>query len=92
LDIIRRDIHDGRLVALIGGLLKAGYLEDWRHHETLSGTPQGGIISPLLANIYLTELDGFVEHTLKPAFWRGERRKVNPELHFLREPTVRRHD
>jgi len=79
LEIIRRDIHDGRLVALIDGLLKAGYMEDWRYNETLSGTPQGGIISPLLANIYLNELDRFVEDTLVPAYTRGAKRKDNPD-------------
>lgn len=79
LEVIRRDIRDGRLVALIEGMLKAGYMRDWRYHDTLSGTPQGGIISPLLANIYLTELDRFVEDTLKPAYRRGKRRKANPE-------------
>jgi len=78
LDIIRRDIHDGRLVKLIDGMLKAGYMEDWRYHETLSGTPQGGIISPLLANIYLNDLDRFVEDTLIPMYTRGKRRKDNP--------------
>jgi len=77
LDILRRDIHDGRLITLIDGLLKAGYMEDWRYFDTLSGTPQGGIISPLLANIYLNELDGFVEDTLIPAYNRGERRRYN---------------
>lgn len=79
LDIIRRDIHDGRLVKLIEGLLKAGYMKDWRYYDTLSGTPQGGIISPLLANIYLNELDRFVEDTLIPAYTRGDRRRLNPE-------------
>lgn len=78
LDIIRRDIHDGRLVKLVEGLLQAGYLEDWRYHDTLSGTPQGGIISPLLANIYLNELDKFLEDTLIPAYTTGDRRKWNP--------------
>jgi len=79
LDIIRRDIHDGRLVTLIDGLLKAGYMEDWKYHETTSGTPQGGIISPLLANIYLNELDRFVEDTLIPAYTIGKRRRGHPE-------------
>jgi len=50
LEIIRRDIHDGRIVTLIGNLLKAGYVEDWRYYDTLGGTPQGGIISPLLGD------------------------------------------
>ena len=78
LEIIRRDIHDGRLVTLIGGALQAGYLEDWRYHETTCGTPQGGIISPLLANIYMTELDRFVEDTLGPMYTRGSKRRANP--------------
>jgi len=46
LEIIRRDIHDGRLIKLIEGLLKAGYMEDWRYHDTLSGAPQGGYHQP----------------------------------------------
>jgi len=79
LEIIRRDIDDPRLIRLFDGLLRAGYIEDWRYNETLSGTPQGGIISPLLANIYLNELDRFVEDTLITAYTHGERRKANPE-------------
>jgi len=79
LGIIRRDIHDGRFLALIDGLLKAGYMEDWKRHDTFSGTPQGGIISPLLANIYLNELDRFVEGTLIPAYTKGKARGRNKE-------------
>jgi len=79
LEIIRRDIHDDRLVRLIEGLLKAGYMEDWRYHETTSGTPQGGIISPLLSNIYLNDLDRLVEDTLIPTYTKGNTRKANPE-------------
>ena len=41
--------------------LKAGYMEDSIYHDTVSGTPQGGVISPLLANIYLNELDWELE-------------------------------
>jgi len=77
LSIISRDIRDGRLIQLIRGLLRAGYMEDWRYHETPSGTPQGGIISPLLSNIYLNELDRWVEDWLIPKYTRGETRKSN---------------
>ena len=76
--ILRRDIRDERFIRLMGGLLKAGYLEDWKWNKTLSGTPQGGVISPLLANIYLNELDTFVEEELIPQFTKGERRRPNP--------------
>lgn len=78
LTILRRDIHDERVLRLIGGLLAAGYLEEWQYHHTLSGTPQGGIISPLLANIYLHQFDQWVEHTLLPAYTRGTRQRRNP--------------
>ena len=83
LSTIRRDIHDDRLLRLLADLLKAGYMQDWRYHDTLSGTPQGGIISPLLANIYLHELDRYVEDTLRPAYTRGEARRINPAYQAL---------
>jgi len=78
LSILREKIQDGRFIALIEGLLKAGYLEDWRYNKTLSGTPQGGIVSPLLANIYLDRFDKFVEGTLIPEFTKGKRKRVSP--------------
>ena len=59
-EMIGSKIKDARLLKLVWKLLKAGYLEDWQYHGTHSGTPQGGIISPLFANIYLHELDKFV--------------------------------
>jgi hypothetical protein len=58
--LINAKIKDTRLIKLIYKFLKAGYMENWRYNNTYSGTPQGGIISPLLANIYLHELDKFV--------------------------------
>jgi group II intron reverse transcriptase/maturase len=79
MEILRTSIHDNRFLQLIENLLKAGYLEDWRFNATLSGTPQGGVVSPILANIYLDRLDQFVERTLMPAYNRGIRRKTNPE-------------
>ena len=58
--ILGKKIKDARLIQLIYKFLKAGYVEDWQYNKTYSGTPQGGIISPLLANIYLHELDKYV--------------------------------
>jgi retron-type reverse transcriptase len=46
LDILSRDIQDGRLLNLIRMCLEAGYVEDWQYHQTYSGAPQGGIITP----------------------------------------------
>ena len=60
-NIISKKIKDARLTKLIYKFLKAGYLEDFQYNNTYSGTPQGGIVSPILANIYLHELDKFVE-------------------------------
>src|SRR5262245_56297451 len=77
LSILREKIHDNRFLILGENLLKAGYLEEWTYRPTLSGTPQGGVISPLLANIYLDRLDKFVEQTLIPEFTRGEFKKRN---------------
>jgi len=79
MNILREKILDNRFLILIEGLLKAGYLEQWTYHPTLSGTPQGGVISPLLANIYLDRLDKFVEDTLIPEYTKGRYRKTQPE-------------
>ncbi len=79
LEILRENIHDGRFINLINGLLKAGYMEDWTYNETLSGTPQGGILSPLLSNVYLDKLDKFVETVLIPEYTQGNKRAGNAE-------------
>jgi len=78
LSILREKIHDHRFLRLIENLLKAGYLEEWKYNATYSGTPQGGIISPLLSNIYLDRLDKYVEQELLPNHTRGTR-EANPE-------------
>ena len=83
MSILREKIRDGRFTALIEGLLKAGYLEDWTYRPTYSGTPQGGVVSPILANIYLDKLDKFVEGELVPDYTKGDRRKVNRAYHGL---------
>jgi group II intron reverse transcriptase/maturase len=77
MSILRERIRDQRFLRLIENLLKAGYLEEWRYHATPSGSPQGGIVSPVLANIYLDRLDAFVESVLLPTYNRGEDRQPN---------------
>ncbi len=77
LSMLRETIKDERFLRLISGLLKAGYLEDWRWNKTYSGTPQGSIVSPILANLYLDKLDQFVETVLMPEYTRGTKRKAN---------------
>jgi group II intron reverse transcriptase/maturase len=72
-------IHDGRFLHLISELLKAGYLEEWTFNATLSGVPQGGVVSPICSNVYLDRLDKFVEQTLIPAYTHGTRRRNYPE-------------
>ncbi len=79
INILAEKIHDGRFIRLISELLKAGYLEEWTFNASLSGVPQGGVVSPILSNVYLDRLDKFVEQTLIPAYTRGSRRKNHPE-------------
>lgn len=71
--LLEKRIDDKRFINLVRGMLKAGYMEDWKFHSTMSGTPQGGIVSPILANIYLHELDLFMEE-MKARYDRGKMR------------------
>ena len=61
INILRERIADERFLRLIRKFLNAGYVEDWVFHRTYSGTPQGGIISPILANIYLDKFDKYIK-------------------------------
>jgi group II intron reverse transcriptase/maturase len=70
-------IHDGRFIRLIKHLLDAGYLEDWKSNRTLSGVPQGSVVSPILSNILLNQLDQFVETVLIPQYTRGRQKHKN---------------
>jgi group II intron reverse transcriptase/maturase len=74
LSILGESFHDNRFLRLVEAMLKAGYLEDWEYHATHSGSPQGGVISPILSNIYLDRLDKYIEHIVTPAYTRGTRR------------------
>ncbi len=77
LKFLSKRIADNSFLALIKKFLKAGYLDSWRYFGTHSGTPQGGIISPVLANVFLHELDEFMKNRIKE-FGKGDRRKPNP--------------
>jgi group II intron reverse transcriptase/maturase len=89
LGILAEKIHDQRFLRLIRNMLKAGYLEEWEYHDTLSGTPQGGVVSPVLSNIYLHKLDEYVERELIPQYTRGSRRKANPQYTSIRRQIQR---
>src|SRR5947208_8341736 len=83
MEILGKRTHDPRFLRLLRELLEAGYLEDWKFHLTLSGTPQGSVLSPLLANVYLNEFDQYVERILIPEYTRGETRRGNPAYRSL---------
>jgi RNA-directed DNA polymerase len=81
---LEKKIDDERFINLIKAFLTAGYLEDWKYHKTYSGTPQGGIVSPILSNIYLHELDTFIQE-LTNQFTTGKKRPRNPEYKKLED-------
>jgi group II intron reverse transcriptase/maturase len=83
LELLGQSIHDKRFLKLVKEMLRAGYMEDWRYHQTYSGTPQGGVISPLLANIVLHELDCFVVDELIPQYTKGRKRENNREYNRI---------
>ena len=81
--MLSRQIQDGRFIRLIKNMLEAGYLDDWKFHKTISGTPQGGVISPLLANIYLHQFDKWVGEELIPQYTRGNKQKASSAYNRL---------
>jgi group II intron reverse transcriptase/maturase len=89
LSILGERIHDNRFLRLIRYMLQAGYLEEWRWHETLSGAPQGGVCSPVLSNIYLDKLDTFVETVLFPKYNRKKRRGKNLSYEYFEHAIAR---
>ena len=90
--LLKKKNDDERFIALIGWMLKAGYTEDWKFNRTHSGTPQGGVISPVLANIYLHELDVFITDLCQQTH-KGKERKVYKEYKELdkSKQRLRRH-
>ena len=86
---LAESIHDGRFLRLVRNMPTAGYLEDWVWHETLSGAPQGGVVSPILSSIYLHKLDRFVETVLIPEYTRGRLRARNPAYRTVEQAIAR---
>ena len=82
LKILSRKIHDGRFLELIRRFLKAGYFEFHQVKNSLSGVPQGGIISPILSNIYMHEFDAYMEELAKKLS-QGKKKKPNPAYRKL---------
>lgn len=76
INILKERIADERFIRLVRKFVKAGYIEKWQYHNTYSGTPQGGIISPILANIYLDKLDKYIKEYIAK-FDNGKKRKFN---------------
>lgn len=87
INILRKRIKDERFINLIRKFLNAGYMEQQELHQSYSGTPQGGIISPILANIYLDQFDKYMAE-YKKEFDLGNKRGYNNEYKKLAE---RRH-
>ena len=86
--LLRKRIEDEKFINLIWKFLKTGYVEDWKWHKSYSGTPQGGIISPILSNIYLHELDKYMK-AYKERFEIGTKRKHSKE--YMNVATLIRH-
>ena len=78
IELLRKRIKDEAFISLMWKFLRAGYMEQWEYHKTYSGSPQGSGMSPILANIYLHELDVFMEE-LKVNFDKGDTR--NRKVH-----------
>ena len=90
IEIMKGRIADDRFLRLIRKFLNAGYMEEWQFNKTYSGTPQGGIISPILANIYLDKFDKYMEEYANK-FNKGTIRsrnkdicKLNNRVHYLK--------
>ena len=76
IDTLRERISDERFLRLVRKFLNAGYVDNWKYNRTYSGTPQGGIISPILANIYLDKFDKYINEYIE-RFNKGEKKRRN---------------
>lgn len=91
INILKEKIDDEKFICLVRKFLNAGYLENWTFHKTYTGTPQGGILSPILSNIYLDKLDKYMNEYIT-AFEKGKERKRNSEYRSLEKHFKRVHE
>jgi len=78
INILSKRIDDSRFLNLIRKALKAGYFEFGEQKTSIVGTPQGSIVSPILANIFLDEFDNFIENEVISKYQNETPRKINP--------------
>lgn len=92
--LLRKRIKDEAFITLMWKFLKAGYMEQWAYHKTYTGVPQGSGMSPVLANIYLHELDKYME-SYKAGFDRSKRmanpahRNLGCKIHYIKQKNTR---
>jgi hypothetical protein len=82
--ILGERINDERFLRLIRKFLNAGYIENWKYNNTYSGTPQGGIISPILANIYLDKFDKYMKEYAQ-TFDKGVKRQLDKDYRRIKD-------
>jgi group II intron reverse transcriptase/maturase len=75
MQLLRQRTREHKILALVWKFLRAGILEQGNCRHSLLGTPQGGIVSPLLANIYLHELDRYMERYTELSAVKRQQRK-----------------
>jgi group II intron reverse transcriptase/maturase len=88
IELLRRRIDDEPFISLMWKFLKAGYMEQWEYHKTYDGVPQGSGVSPILSNIYLSELDSFMDEykasfDIRKTYWRKRSYEYNHAIYMV---------